>query len=649
MKKHRRGPSDFDETTPFRVGIVSVFPVEGRIEGPAGNEQVDPKVMAVMVELVHNAGRLVGRDRLLERIWPSSFVGDDVISRCVYCLRGHLEAAAGDPAYRDAIKTLPRRGYRLEIEAVPIVDVGDAPRAERGRTHRLRLPVLISALLVAVALFWWQGRLPQRQAPEANAIQPTIAVLPFADLSADGSQRHIAEGVADALISKLAAALPIRVIARSSSFAVGSLALDADQIASRLGVTHFVEGSVRQDGPRVTVSAQLIEADSASALWSGRWDIKISDLAVIESGMADAVARELGLETGTLQDGKAPLRPQSAEAFVDYLYADLLIHRRLSGDLATAVAMLESVLEAEPGFADGWAALASARWLSTREGEMAGADPSEEALRSGLEGVRRAAETAISLDPRNVEALLRLASVMRRLGRPELAGELYDRARASDSSNPTLLAIEAGILGRSHRLEEAIGLLENALQLDPLATSWRSNLAVYLLRAGQPERAWSETERILSMMAGDSRADGIHELRVLIRLAQNRPQEALAESGEIEDPLVRAYSEALAMSALGQDASAAMAILRNGDNVPARLRLAEVLAFSGDQDAAVREVTAIAEQWLAEASPLSSTLLQNWIEGRSLLQPLMNRPDWPGHLIAPDAADVPPARFPIRD
>ncbi|NKI34168.1 tetratricopeptide repeat protein [Wenzhouxiangella sp. XN79A] len=605
--------------------------------------------MAVMVELAADAGSVVARDSLLERVWKSDFVGDDVISRCVYCLRGHLEGASGEPGYRDAIKTLPRRGYRLELEAVPIVEIGISPGAEQGPSHHLWRPLLMAAFLAAIALLWWHGPLSQRGAPAVDAIQPAIAVLPFADLSADGSQRHIAEGVADAMISKLAYTLPIQVIARSSSFAVGALALDAEQIASRLGVTHFVEGSVRQDGPRIIVSARLVEAESASALWSRRWDIEISDLAVIERSLAEAVAQELGLETGVLRDGEAPVRPESAEAFVDYLYARLLIHRRLSGDLETAVSMLERVLEAQPGFVDGWAALASARWLSTMEGAMADRNPSEESLRAGLEGVRRTAETAISLDPRNAEALLRLASAMRRLGHPELAVELFDRARANDPSNPTLLAMEAGKLARRERLDDAIRLLDEALQLDPLATVWRSNLALYLLRAGQPERAWSETERILPMMAGDPRVDRIREIRALIRLAQNRPEEALAESGVIEDPLIRAHCEALALSALGGDASGAMDILRNADDVPARLKLAEVLAVRGDHDAAVREVTAAAEQWHAKATPMSTAFLQNWVEGRHLLVPLKNRPDWPGHLIAVDAAEFPPEAFPIRD
>lgn len=647
MNQRRRGPSDLDETTPFRVGVVSIFPAEGRIDGPAGTEQVDPKVMAVMVELAAGAGSVVARDNLLERVWKSSFVGDDVISRCIYCLRGHLEAASGNPAYREAIKTLPRRGYRLELKAIPILEPVDEPGAQEGSNAHSRPPLLLAALLAIVLLLWWRDPLSLRQAPALSTPAPSIAVLPFADLSAGGTQRHLAEGIADGMISKLASKLEIRIIARSSSFALGDLALEADQIASRLGVTHFIEGSVLPDGERIRVSARLVEAETASALWSGRWHIAITDLDTVEADLAKAVAGELALDVR--QSRTTPTRPESAEALVDYLLADLLIHRRLSGDLEKALSMLEKILNAEPAFAHGWATLASARWLSAMTAALENDDVSEEELASGIDAARRAAETAISLDPQNVEALLRLANVSRIHGQFDFAAELFERAALIDPTNPTLLAMQGGREGRAANLDEAVRLMDEALRTDPLAVAWRSNLAVYLQQAGDLARAWSETERILAITGNDPAADLARSIRVRILLAQERMDEALAEAAAIESPVSRADARAVVLSARDEDASAAMDELRATGTTAARLALAEVLTFRGEHDAAIREVIDVARRWQVDTSPMRSRVLQNRIAWHHQLQPLEAHPDWPEQLGMPGGVDAPLTGIPVRD
>ena len=127
-------PADPEATIGFRLGILLVEPGTGEISGPAGKEQADPKVMAVLVALARSPGELLTRTQLLELIWPGSNVYDDALTQCVYQLRQHLSAASGSSKYRKLVETLPKRGYLLRCEVLPL----DSSPTTRPATLRLR-------------------------------------------------------------------------------------------------------------------------------------------------------------------------------------------------------------------------------------------------------------------------------------------------------------------------------------------------------------------------------------------------------------------------------------------------------------------------------------------------------------------------------
>lgn len=154
------------------LGDFTVDPAAGEMVGPAGREQLDPKVMQVLVVLARHAGSVVPRHELLEQVWPGVVVGDDVVSRCIYQLRRHLKQAGGDDRYTSLVETLPKRGYRLNCEAPSVPPAtfrqpanrsrrlsGASPTMpptadSRRRSNRLRAGIIAFALVAAASAFW---------------------------------------------------------------------------------------------------------------------------------------------------------------------------------------------------------------------------------------------------------------------------------------------------------------------------------------------------------------------------------------------------------------------------------------------------------------------------------------------------------------
>lgn len=159
---------------PFLLGPVRVDPASGELSGPGGNVAADPKVMAVLMLMASRAGLVVSRDELLARVWPGVVVSDDAVSRCVYVLRGHLAEASGDPVLREAIETLPRRGWRLHLRPQPLPVVSEPPlsrdRTTRPRRRLALAPLLVLPVVLAVAALWLGPHLP-RDAPAADVPQ----------------------------------------------------------------------------------------------------------------------------------------------------------------------------------------------------------------------------------------------------------------------------------------------------------------------------------------------------------------------------------------------------------------------------------------------------------------------------------------------
>jgi len=247
----------------YRFDRFTLDLVRGMLLAEDGSElSLRPKSFTMLQHFVANAGRLVDRDELMQAVWPGVFVSDDSIAQCITEIR---RALGGDG--QRLLRTIPRRGYRL---AVPVstadsTEITVAP--EKSIAPELPPP---------------SGTAP----PD----QPTIAVLPFQNMSGDPDQEYFADGMVEEIITALSRIRWLFVIARNSSFTYKGHAVDIRHVGRELGVRYVLEGSVRRSADQVRVTAQLIDANNGAHLWADHFDGPLEDLFDLQDKIASSVA-----------------------------------------------------------------------------------------------------------------------------------------------------------------------------------------------------------------------------------------------------------------------------------------------------------------------------------------------------------------------
>ena len=298
------------------------------------------------------------------------------------------------------------------------------------------------------------ARLPPFDPPRAS-----IAVLPFANMSPDPENEYFADGISEELLNVLSAIDGLKVASRTSAFAFKGGKESAREIARSLDVAHVLEGSVRKQGARVRITAQLIDAGSDQHLWSDTYDRELTDIFAVQEEIAKAIAGELGgaLGIGGAAKGLRVEKPtEDLVAYEDFLRGRQLFHQRGEG-LLTARALLEKVVERDAAFAEAWAVLAGVYTVSPNYVRL-----------DDAEGYRLAAQAA------------------------RRAQQLDDRL-ALPHAVLGMGAIEAG------RLLEGLALLDQAIEretTDSTARIWRGMLGIGV---GDLARAEADFRRALEM------------------------------------------------------------------------------------------------------------------------------------------------------
>ena len=322
---------------------------------------------------------------------------------------------------------MPKRGYRLNASVVPglpapappAVDppAVDQPAPASPRRPSWKAVGAAAALVIAIggAVVFWKST-DKAEAPAPEAVAHSIAVLPFLDMSEGRDHHYLADGMTEEILNHLAQATNLRVIARTSSFALRDTKLDVQDIGKRLGVEYVLEGSVRRSGDRVRITAQLIDASTNLHAWSQTYDRTLDDLFTVQDEIAASVATALQVE---LSDGAARAAVQpSFEAYEQYLLGQTNYHRRAPGDIERSIQHYRRAVEIEPRFARAWASLAGA--YSLVDDESTG----EQVYRE-LQGA--AARRAVELDPELPVAQARLAQLTEEAARRADVHEMIGR------------------------------------------------------------------------------------------------------------------------------------------------------------------------------------------------------------------------------
>jgi serine/threonine protein kinase/tetratricopeptide (TPR) repeat protein len=334
-------------------------------------------------------------------------------------------------------------------------------------------------------------------APRVNV--PSIAILPFVNLSSDADNEYFSDGITEEILNVLAQDRGLRVAARSSSFAFKGQKVDLRTIADRLHVGTLLEGSVRRAGNRVRVNAQLVSATDGYQLWSDHFDRELTDIFAMQDEIASAIAatlrKALYERTGQVADTQAS-RPTTRtrpvadiEAYEAYLKGRFALHRRADG-MHEARAHFERALALEPDFAEAHAGLANSYlWLGTH----AALPPAEAFAR-----MRRHAEQALSLEPDLADAHYLLGYVALWYDWDAVACERHvRRALAIQANNAEALMLTAYLQFTRGQRADALAATEAALQADPIGlTTLIGALSEYYL-TGEYERGIALANRML--------------------------------------------------------------------------------------------------------------------------------------------------------
>ena len=321
--------------------------------------------------------------------------------------------------------------------------------------------------------------------------QSSIAVLPFANLSADKENEYFADGLAEEIINALASVKGLKVIARTSAFSFKDKNEDVRHIAKVLGVTTVLEGSVRRSGERVRVTAQLIAAHDGAQLWSERYDRSMTDVFAMQDEIASAITTALKGKFSS-DSGARHYTPDLA-AYELFLRGRHQLSRFTPDAWNRARVLFEQAIAADPRYAEPHAELALGYYISG----MHGMAP----MREVAPFVRAEAERALALDPEDARPRFLLGGIALAFDYDWATGERhYTAAMKASNVSPYAHWNYASLLLRGHgRFQESAAEMLRAVEQDPLNATWRAIWAAHLFDAGELERSVAEARRAVEI------------------------------------------------------------------------------------------------------------------------------------------------------
>jgi adenylate cyclase len=409
------------------------------------------------------------------------------------------------------------------------------------RTRSITLAAVVATTLVllasAGATLWWMGA-PQRVVTQkagnstpVRSDKPSVAVLPFSNLSEDKAQEYFSDGITDDVINDLSKVAGLFVVARNSTFTFKNTAVDVRKAAAELGVRYVVEGSVRRAADRVRINVRLVDALSGGQLWADRYEGAIGDVFGLQDDIAGKITRTLAVQLTSKEQGQITAkRTENPAAYDEFLKGWNMYLQQNPKAAREAIGHFERATEIEPNYSRAFAALAATYWQIARrqwqeerfglrsvhdarlkaEEYITKAQKSPSSLGHQVaaaiqsqKGMHEAAikegERAISMDPNDANAYVALAGALSLAGQPGKAHELVLQGMRLNPFSPPSYFYELGLaqFGRE-QFDNAAASLERAIALNSDDRwSYRVLLATYghLGRKADAERIFSLAEK----------------------------------------------------------------------------------------------------------------------------------------------------------
>jgi TolB-like protein/Tfp pilus assembly protein PilF len=329
--------------------------------------------------------------------------------------------------------------------------------------------------------------------------RPSIAVLPFVNMSSDEEQEYFADGMTEELLNALAKIRELRVAGRTSSFQYKGQDKDLRQIGDELGVRYLVEGSIRKQDDQLRITAQLIDAEDSFHLWSETYDRKLDDIFAVQEEISTSIAEALEVSLGLSGDEALVIPTADLAAYDLYLAGQARLRERNEG-VAEAVRLYGAAVARDSGWAPAWAGLAQAQALvpyysTTEATEVAVEGVTTEEWEFALAEAERAARRALELDPYNAAAEVALGNVIRDRRQWQAAERHYLRALEIDPDNVEAHQQYAEHLAAVGRQDEAVRSAERGVELDPTSAIRSYVLGYILVDLGRNADAVAPLER----------------------------------------------------------------------------------------------------------------------------------------------------------
>jgi serine/threonine-protein kinase len=476
-----------------------------------------------------------------------------------------------------------------------------APAATPGLQARRGLALVALGLLVAapgVAWFFWSRARPAPAGPAS------VAVLPFADLSPGKDQGYFSDGLAEEILDALSQVPGLRVPGRISSFSFKGKEVALADIGQQLRVGSVLEGSVRREGARVRITAELVNVTDGYRMWSQTFDRELTGVFEVQQEIARAVVAAMRDRVGA---GATPVaRPTAApEAYTAYLLGRQFLNRRNNADYERARRELARAVELDPGYAPAWSALAVAQFW------VADAAPTLAEARAGYARALEAADRGIALGPELADGYAARGFLRATQWQWDGARADIERALALNPGSAEAHRYAAVVV---HEPRGDFGRARDeswtAIELDPLsAPAWYS-YGTYLMEEGRYDEARTALQRSLEIQPEQNFA--ACELAV-DELFAHRPREALAAAGRSAYDVFRLMAEAMAHHDLGDRAASDRALdeLTRRFGHAAALQIAETHAWRGERELAIAWLERAVAQRDAGMSGIRNAHLRN--------------------------------------
>ncbi len=411
------------------------------------------------------------------------------------------------------------------------VSVAATAAAKSSRVRHWRIPIMAAAvvLIIAVAgVVWWQPWVTRVEPASVAKMsfplpdKPSIAVLPFNNLSSDPAQDFLVDGLTENIISALSKVPEMFVIARNSTFTYKGTAVKVQQVAEEMGVRYVLEGSIQRADDQIRVTAQLVDAIKGHHLWSERYDRKLANLFAVQDDITLRIVSALQVNLTEGDYARLDYRPtDNLQAWGKRTQGLALLRRFNKADMAKARELFEKAVELDPEYVGAWTLLGWTHWNDSRAGWS---DSRAKSLKMSMD----AAKKALSLSPDNSGAHSLLGSLyllQREHDKAIFEGRKAIALAPSIQESYPILAISTYYAGE---FEETVALTKQAMRLHPRYPAWYSyRIGVAYMMLGQYEdaitalKAWRDSNpsyyrRKVALATAYSMAGRVAEARALV-------------------------------------------------------------------------------------------------------------------------------------